>query len=1643
MASKPNSVLVNRLNNAHRGYLYQDIAVAYLLAIAHYEDADSVLVDVKEHHGDLFDDVTIVKAGRKIKRQIKSSANVHQSFGTRHIVSDLSSIRLDDIIRSFSSASDKADEYRLCCTWSKPQDEEMISILNVASTDSSIPYSEIRCFELVVNAIWPENGDLAVVIEGFDQSLTRDDLVNFAAHFVIETNWPQISGDLLNPGPLEELLLTFLTDKIGIGHYPNQRRVASDVAASLILVANRARISGRLVNPRDIAKEIGLRTDFGRVAQIFPIDQKRQIGCHAIEQEITKHATQDGLVLLTGPPGAGKSWTLTKIAEDIEKLSCLVTTHYCHISPIDDLATARITINTMYGNLVAGLIEKCPELQRKKATRYSGDRGSLIELVRKALEETSYKRIVFVIDGLDHIERVFTQFHGVERSEIGLVDEIASFPLIEGLTILLGSQPGQHCSVLISNARTLDMPVWGIDEIKDYIQKCESQAAAKKTQSSCGDVSTNQNVILALQQKSEGNPLYLTYLCRQLNISSSTTEATIAGDIDLLPVFGGDINNYYRYLLGTPSSIARLLGYVDFSVTENDLREIFPLIGPEIESQLKHLQPVLTHVAAQGGYRIYHESFRRFIASSVDTLEAESRTVLLLVIEWLLAKGFYQDARSYRFLLRYIQRVGDVQRLTSLVPADFLIRSVANGFSESAIWANVICAAEVAASSASWNLFMRVLQFQKALTGCFDYNSIDYFLLGESYGSIYGFDKLNEKLLLDGRPTYPREQGLRLCSLCADAGFTPPWEEYLSLYNQGNKNEDVFEFHGRVALVGAKEAVREVETEFRAIERIGYEFFNQMCLRVYKSAGVLEGFKILRRAFQNSNAQLEILLTAGEISFQQQNFINAKRFGKMALSQVSNLEGGVRIAKLGASAGSLLPYCSNFEVVTSSIWSAKTIRQAEMSGWLNCVELLARADKERLRAVAKQLNPYSWFQHWMIFVIGLFDFRARKEEGLIESDNKISTLLSLLASMDEPFLGNLRSCDLHEIQGEILGTFEITLSLISSSKVWYDCINSLMEICKNHTTTTNFLGPHPDGPLTNLALSKLLLSFANTSHSPDVVWEKLEQLSAEAEEFGYFYYVHAELEIRKAVFSKMVGNVGKSEEHWSTACALLLSYSSGREPTIFELIECLPSLAKEDRAKTKECFERLYPLLVALDEHAPGKATKNALHTWFENLINVDLEGALQVLAQSLKQLEKSWRIDECLTATRKVVAETFDTSIGLLFLQQFPIYEYDLPSRLVLLEKVVRNERDMVEADFKSIYLELSNKTDNEIIKSVRAFARRNGFSCSVKNSRKRKSVKRSKKRRKLTSVFGRKNTVGEVIRKLGELDSFKGEKRADQKFIQAEICWILLVFLRRDDIEGARRILHFFAREYFIDKKGKFLAKLASEIETFGCLELAAETYVLAYIHTWSKGGWLVMGDSDQFNLLLRAFGVMGSSTWRFLLEKVHDLWLAGGRGYANGITQHLLQICSQLPTEASAIDAWNEAFGALKLRLPTVAQTRTEIVPYSIRDLSPLSKEQCLAFVLLRLLIKKGTLNKSSSMISANPDWYLPAIQDCLQLNTPIHAMVGLFNILQLLPKGTLLRNSMVMDLIFLYSECKDRSLKMKARELLASIKEHETK
>jgi hypothetical protein len=1564
------------LGAAHAGYFYQDLATAYFFAEGLVRQVESVTVDLKEYEGDMFDDLTIRDGSRVVRRQFKYREHVDRKLQAKDFTTQISRLRIDDVVRCYKRAGDSpADEYRICTRWAKPEDTDFADLLAPCDAAPSFDGYQSRLFCLRADLIWPSNGEPIWGPLRNSRDFSRADFLTFAERLVIELECPGMSQDPFDPGPLEDMLLHVLKERIGVGRWPNQDLRAEDAALRLIVRANDARTHGETLTCRDIETALHIRTDFGRVAQQFPLDRRQLVDRGAFRASFRECILSGQTVILTGLPGSGKSWTLTDLAERLAEEGHLVARHYCFLEPGDPEVARRIITGTLFGNLVAELLDADESLRTGDRPRYSAGAEELQGIVASALAADAERRVVLIVDGLDHIARVLREAPEVAPQDTSIVEEMALLDLPEGACLVVGSQPGSHLQPLRASghSRPIELPPWTREETEELAQRLGVVEALQ----SSGLEGTQADLLASLHERSEGNPLYATFLSRQVLAGLSGRGAT--DPVSLVrqaPVIQGEISNYYDYLLRNASGEARivadLLGHIDFGLSENELAEIFPNIAAHIPQALLHLSSVLARVSAQGGVRIYHESFRRFIVERRQAGGHRPRDVLDPIIRWLSTRGFYEDARAYRFLLPCLRRAGRKEELLDLIGWDFVSKSVEQGHPRAAIRNNLAIGIDVAAEERSWQSLARLTELRRSLHTCFEEKLLDFDLYGRAYIALFGAYHLAERLLFDGKPTMDRNQGLLLCSLCDDVGANPPWREYLALPREAQEREGwepyaLAEFHGSLRVQGVEKMGERLVVWLNKVPEPSVRYLRGMLERLGREGGQTA----IEAVLEATSASDEVrAVTKAELARAHHAGGDAERAAQIAtevVEQSTSVELALECLWLGAEPAKVAKRCSDLASLDIGLGTnAYHVDEAPVRAWVAGVAVMAETEPEHLAALRQGIEGEGWYRAWLRFVAAISEAETQSHEHPDDAEAVVLRGLGYLAEETDPFLGTPRACDLYQIRGVMHSTFERALRLLRGATSWESALKHLRAISRN---TTTYLQKSPGGPLVAAELMRLLLPYAEDSDAGDMVVDTMAGLVGHAEEAGQFYEIQAEHEMLLVQALAARDRQSEARERWRKVSVFLAGYGWHKDVTIWELIDPLPALAAVDRRRALDAAALTQELVYQVVDHTDGKETSHAPNAWFSKLCRMDQVGAIKLVARSANQFggRIDWRLESAFTSAVDAARQTGNPLVLNCLQNTIPFQdEADEAERhLDVLERLLAADRVrgraalyLLEAQVQGDAKEFNAAAHDK----VRQFGISHGIPVSppdpVIGGEERRDAQggaefggedRSEFGKILDGmpVFPINASPLAILSALRARPSYVDD-RADHSRLVNALGFRTAELLQTGNEQDALRLLVDFGRRQAFFSLAKPLASLAEGLERHGYARPAALAFTLAYTHSHGRGGWDTLGGTEQHAWLERAIALSQEIALGTLASEIafhlHE------KHYTMGVTAQIVELSAKYISADIAFAGWEEAYGVVRHRLPGDVDLTAPFLPYDPDHTQGLSLDEALVFLLL---------------------------------------------------------------------------------------------
>ena len=246
----------------------------------------------------------------------------------------------------------------------------------------------------------------------------------------------------------------------------------------------------------------------------------------------------DGLTVLWGPPGRGKSTYLSHCVSDIDRQRAVCLRHHYFLS-LEDRSEGRFHYHAIARSLEHQLEEAIPDL--------SGSHKGLGELLETAALRLhgEGRRLIVIVDGLDHVWRNHRDHEDMEA----LFD--ALLPLPTNVRLVVGTQKiaREHLPARLLNALPTEywteLPLMSQAAVHRWLY---SQDKGGRLNLEVVGRQTHGQVLLAVARAfydiSHGLPLHLIY---SFEAAVRTGKALTAEEVAALPACPtGDIRDYYR-----------------------------------------------------------------------------------------------------------------------------------------------------------------------------------------------------------------------------------------------------------------------------------------------------------------------------------------------------------------------------------------------------------------------------------------------------------------------------------------------------------------------------------------------------------------------------------------------------------------------------------------------------------------------------------------------------------------------------------------------------------------------------------------------------------------------------------------------------------------------------------------------------------------------------------------------------------------------------------------------------------------------------------------------------------------------------------------------------------------------------------------
>lgn len=1584
------------LRPGHHGYAYQDIVAGNAFVDLLLGTAVSIQVDLKDFNGDRFDDITIAYAdGRRVRLQIKHTT-VDRELSQSTFTADGRLLRFDLLLRSLLTDLDANPDttYRVVVRDGKP-DAKLARVL-VAIDTADDPGDPLPGITTQRYRFDPCHLHQLTKWKGLLSGLTKDEVRRACDRLIIDTSAPAATLSFREPGPADAALIQRAAAELGAGRPPNVNRSPEEVALTLLHAATKARATDGFVTRAAIAAEVRLTTDFGAVRDGHPVEPvfavARAGATATLHAEIGSVAQPGGRVVLVGAPGAGKSWLSQQVADSYRASDWIVARHHCWLGETDTDRSQRVLVDVVIGSLLNQLESQVPDAVAGIRPRFAATAETLAKALRDCRTKHPDKQILLIVDGLDHIDRVRGRNigGGVADPARAVVDQLASIGIPAGTCLLFASQPGTHLDGANPTGGTpLTVPRMSTDELASLAER--HQVLKDPGTGTPITESDRQTIVDLLDTRSNGNALYATYLCRHANGASllgqsAAPPATVAEVIHRLqqvPDTANDLDAYYQHLLNSLTDgelqAVGALAICDFALSKDELGQVLPAFEPLLDGALATLAPVLVSLPGAGGLKIHHESLSRFIRR--DKSEAWTSHIRQNAADWLRRRGFFKDTRAFRNLPQLLADLGQYDELAALIDRDFVSNSVVQLQPPEAIKHVLATVATEAQNRRDWKTLITCVEALRAV-GVYENESLPDTLVeyADVVVRVIGADSVGERLMYEGRTTFPGRWGLNLCRAIDSAGVPAPWDAYLAAHKREADTSNTqygVQSDGRLHLSIQLGHLRQRVDAGPTIDptRLAKHFDDHRdepplgeLVEVFASALPAEDLLSAARVMTDDMTAATVIITLADLA--TAGIHNLPAATDLAREAADRAPAAyiTRYLDHGISADELLALLAQPDLQAELRSATQTLltdlmaeRPEHVRRWLDLLRLAHATDPNLPIIISSDISGAGFYRAWLRFAVatvGLGEDTANGKTTPEAASTTVRVALDQLAAQADRFTGTPRAVDLWSIHNFIHEVVERALLVVRPSDL-DEVLAHLTTIGEN--TTASLIGMAEGGPLATNDLLAILSRVADRI-GIEPIHKLMPAIRANRYDAHTMYSVTADFETATARICLDAGDQAEAEACWRRAAALLCAYGGHKDSTIYEFIDATKDIAAIDVDQARLALARAQDAAYLAADHSDGRGTKHAPASWWRKAAELD---PIAAAISAASTLIRDYGYEDYLahTAHTQLLEAHTDNAdpIALAALRltigpdwRQPATDLALLTRLQA-EVGSRAQCDIALAIFAN---QVASSYDNQALMYARdlpsatappglvaAIQALGGPAFTPREPRDEHNdttkYPPSQPQRGPEALLemleaSQRPTFGSGAQgaALAARDYQDKGYRPDQSTIRYDldalantIGWRILEATTTDGAEGGKQVLDAVARELRIMTADELFATLANGLAercdgTIPELEqVASYASVLAYTRIRGGGGWQTFAGRERIELWTRA-RALHPDTADDTLAAAIAYNIATERYGLFGITEAVVAAFAGAPaqgTAGAAVQIWNAAFDILERRLP----------------------------------------------------------------------------------------------------------------------------
>lgn len=384
-------------------------------------------------------------------------------------------------------------------------------------------------------------------------------------------------------------------------------------------------------------------------------------------------AAAGNAIVLTGPPGRGKSTYLSALCDELAEQNIPTVRHHYFLSTTER-GRDRVNSYAVEQSIAAQIQRFHPDVQAPV-----GDLRSLLEACASHYEKLS-KPFVLVLDGLDHVWRI-------NAADKRPLDDVFSqlIPCPDNMVLLIGTQPVDDAQLptdllaVAPKAEWRTLPAMSENAVLSYLRKVIQEGRLITDFEGRDEAERQlQEAATAICTRTNGHPLHVIYATAELEHSGRSLSKW---DVEQLK---GDLSKDAKFYYATlweglsPSlkDTLRLVCALPFfwpRAAFGKIAEKVKAAEPEV-ARVEHL----LHSSA-AGLKVFHESLAVFVRTTAGYLDRINQ-LMPSVASWLESSA--PTSLCVNWLWTVQARLGAPKNLITGLTRDWIMLRLEEGYPE-------------------------------------------------------------------------------------------------------------------------------------------------------------------------------------------------------------------------------------------------------------------------------------------------------------------------------------------------------------------------------------------------------------------------------------------------------------------------------------------------------------------------------------------------------------------------------------------------------------------------------------------------------------------------------------------------------------------------------------------------------------------------------------------------------------------------------------------------------------------------------------------------------------------------------------------------------------------------------------------------